>query len=63
MEYSTNKKAAIDLGNDLLRDESWDTIDLNSQHRNLLTDEDKQHSADNLENLDPLAVDNTDIKG
>ena len=28
-EYTTVSEAAIDLGNDLLRDESWDTDDLN----------------------------------
>ena len=36
-EYTTVSEAKIDLGNDLLRDESWDTDDLNFPHRSLLT--------------------------
>ena len=31
-EYTTVSEAAIDLGNDILQDESWDTDDLNSPH-------------------------------
>ena len=38
-EYTTVGEAAIDLGKDLLRDESWDTDDLNSPHRSLLPQE------------------------
>ena len=35
-EYTTISEAAIDLGNYLLQYQSWDTNDLNSQHRSLL---------------------------
>ena len=38
-EYTTIIEAAIDLGNDLLQDQSWDTNDLNSPHRSLLPPE------------------------
>ena len=31
-EYKTVSEAEIDLGNNLLRDESWDTDDLNLPH-------------------------------
>ena len=31
-EYTTVSEAEIDLGNDILQDESWDTDDLNSTH-------------------------------
>ena len=41
-EYTAVSEATIDLGNDLLRDESWDTDDLNSPHRSLLPEEEKQ---------------------
>ena len=40
-EYITISEAAIDIGNDLLRDESWDIDDLNSPHRSFLPQEDK----------------------
>ena len=40
-EYTTVSEAAIDLGNYLLRDESWDTYDLNPTHRSLLPQEEK----------------------
>ena len=53
----TISEAAIDLGNDLLQDQSWDTNDLNSPHRSLLPPEEKQQSASHLEKSDPLAVD------
>ena len=43
-EYTTINEAAIDIGNDLLRDDYWDTNILNSPHRSLLPKEDKQHS-------------------
>ena len=36
VQYTTIKKNAIYLGNDLLRDELWDTTYINSPHRNLL---------------------------
>ena len=55
-EYMTVSEAKIDLGNDLLRDESWDTDDLNSPHRSLLTQDEKQQSSSHLETADPLAV-------
>ena len=35
-ECTTVSEAAIDLGKDLLRDESWDTDDLNLPHRSLI---------------------------
>ena len=38
-EYTTVSETAIYLGNDLLRDESWDTDYLNSPHRYLLPQE------------------------
>ena len=55
-EYTTASEAAIDLGNDLLQDQSWDTDDLNSPHRSLLPPEEKQQSASHLAKIDPLAV-------
>ena len=38
-EYTTVSEAEIDLGNDLLQDQSWDTDDLNSSHQSLLPPE------------------------
>ena len=35
-EYTTLSEAAIDLGNNLLQDQSWDTDDLNSPHQYFL---------------------------
>ena len=58
-EYMTISEAAIDLGNDLLQYQSWDTNDLNSPHRSLLPPEEKQQSASHLTKADPLAVDIT----
>ena len=58
-EYTTISEAAIDLGNDLLRSESWDTDDINLPHRPLLPQEEKQKSESHLETADPLAVDIT----
>ena len=55
----TISEAAIDLGNDLLQDKSWDTNDLNSPHRSLIPTEEKQQSESHLEKADPLAVDIT----
>ena len=55
-EYTTVSEAAIDLGNNLLQDQSWDTDDLNSPHQFLLPPEEKQQSASHLEKADPLAV-------
>ena len=43
-EYTTVSEAEIDLGKDLLQDESWDTDDLNSLHQSLLPQEEKQLS-------------------
>ena len=58
-EYMTVSEAEIDLGNDLIQDESWDTHDLNSSHQYLLPQEDKHQSASHLATSDPLAVDIT----
>ena len=55
-EYTTVSEAAIDLVNDLLQDQSWDTDDLNSPHQSLLPPEEKQQSASHMEKTDPLAV-------
>ena len=41
-EYTTISEAAIDLGNDLLQDQSWDTNNLNSPHISLIPTEEKQ---------------------
>ena len=41
-EYTTVSEVAIDLGNNLFQDEYWDTDDLNSLHRYLLPQEEKQ---------------------
>ena len=49
-------------GNKLLRDESWNTTDINSPHRNLLPEDNKYHSVDHLTKSDPLAVDITSIE-
>ena len=58
-EYMTIREAAIDLVNDLLRDEYWDIENINSPHRKLLPKEDKQQLANHLAKLDPLSVDIT----
>ena len=58
-EYTTVSEAAIYLGNDLIRDESWDTYEPKSPHQFLLPQEEKQKSASHLETADPLAVDIT----
>ena len=55
-EYMTVSEAAIDLGNDLLQDQSWDTDDLNLPHRSLIPSEEKQQSASHMIKADPLAV-------
>ena len=57
--YTTVSEVAIDLGNDLLRDESWDTDYLKSPHRSLIPKEDKQQSTSHIETACPLAVDIT----
>ena len=61
-EYMTAKEAAIDLGKNLLQEESWDTKYLNSLHRSLLTKEDKQQMTNHLVHADPLVVDITVIE-
>ena len=40
-EYTAVSEVAINLGNDLLRDEYWDTYDINSPHQSLLPQEEK----------------------
>ena len=50
---------AIDLGNDLLQDESWYTDYLKSPHQSLIPNEDKQKSTSYIETACPLAVDIT----
>ena len=58
-EYTTVSEVTIDLGNNLLRDESYDTDDLNSSHQYLLPQEEKQQSSSHLETSYPLSVDIT----
>ena len=58
-EYTTVSEAAIDLGNDLLGDESWDTDDLNFPHLSLLPQEEKQQSASHISTTEPLEVEIT----
>ena len=53
-EHMNVGEAAIDLGNDLLRYESWDTYDLKLPHQYLLPEEEKKMSARNIATLDPL---------
>ena len=52
----------MDLGNDLLRSESWDTDDINLPHQSLLPHEEKQNPAIHIAMTDPLAVDITATK-
>ena len=56
VEYTTISEVAIDLGNDLPQDQSWDTDDLNSPHRSLLSPEENHQSTRHLAKADPLAV-------
>ena len=58
-EYTTVAEASIDLGNDILRDQFWDTDDVNSPHQSLLPPEEKQQSASHPVTADPLAVEIT----
>ena len=58
-EYTNNSESTIDLGNDLLQNQSWDTNDLNLPHISLIPSEEKQQSASHLAKADPLAVDIT----
>ena len=53
-EYTTVSEAAIDLGKDLLQDESYDTDDINLSHRPLLPHEEKQQPSSHLETAYPL---------
>ena len=55
-EYTTVSEAAIDIGNNLLEDESWNIDDLKLPHRSLLPQEEKKQSASHLETADPLEV-------
>ena len=52
----TFSEAAIDLGNDLLQDQSWDTDNLNLPHQPLLPHDKNQQSAIHLATADPLAM-------
>ena len=52
----TVSEASIDLGKYPLRDEYWDTEDLNSPHISLLPQEDKQQSTSHITKVDPLAA-------
>ena len=58
-EYKTISEVAIDLGNDLLQDQSWDTKDINLPQRSLLPPEEKQQSASHLAKAEPLAAEIT----
>ena len=52
-------EAVIDLGNDLLWDEYWDTDDLNLPHLYLLPQEEKHQSTTHIATSYLLAVDTT----
>ena len=56
-EYATVSEAEIDLVIDLLRDESWDTDELNLSHRSLLPQDQKQQPEINLATAYALSVD------
>ena len=58
-KYKTASEAEIDLGNNLLKDKSWNTDDLNSPHRYLIPQEDKHQSASHLATSYPLAMETT----
>ena len=55
-EYATISEAAIDLGNELIKDQSWDKDDFKFPQRFLLPQEEKQQSESHLETADPLEV-------
>ena len=55
-EYTNVSEAATYLGNNLLKDESLDTYDINSPHQSLLPQDEKQQSSSHLETAYPLAV-------
>ena len=55
-EYTTIGEEEIDLGNDLLAYTSWDSTDLQSPHRHLLTRKDYLPVSDPLAKADELAV-------
>ena len=55
-EYKTVSEASIDLGNDPLQYQYWDTDYLKSPHQSLLPPEGKQKFASHLVKADPLSV-------
>ena len=55
-EYTTISDSAINLGNDLLEDTSWDTTNLQSPHIRLLPREDYLPASDPLFKADQLSV-------
>ena len=58
-EYTTVSEAEIDLGNDLLQNEYWDTDNINSPRLSLLPHEDKQQPESHIATSDLLSVDIT----
>ena len=62
LEYTNASKAVIDLGKNLLRDEYWDTENLNLPHRYSFPNEDIKKSSNHLAKADPLAVEITAIE-
>ena len=61
-EYTTVSEAEIDLGNDLLRDESWDKDDLKSPQKSLIPQENKQTPTSHLVKAEVLALYITDTQ-
>ena len=55
-EYTTISEAKVDLGNDLLTDASWYSMNLQSPHRHLLPRQDYLPPSDPLVKADQLAV-------
>ena len=55
-EYKTVSEASIDLGNDPLQYQYWDTDYLKSPHQSLLPPEGKQKFASHLAKAYPLSV-------
>ena len=56
VEYTTVSKAAIDLGNDILRDKSWDYTEIQSPHRKSIEEEEYKPEQDPLFQAYQLAV-------
>ena len=56
-EYTTISETEIDIGNDLLKDISWETTDLKSTHRHLIPREDYLPPSDPPVQEYKLAVD------